>query len=309
MKKLYSSILTLLILIGLFTTVAYAWISLATINHIEDLKLSAMTAFELEMSVDGINYSNQLSSDEILSEIKGLRFIDVTSNDGINFSHGYHQPSKARVNKDYMSIVFHFRTTSDYIEIHLADNVTEDIDYNNPPEHGTYITSEGVMFQSKTTFNYDQNTIIEKDDINKFYARDAMRVSLRDINSNNKAKIFDLSNDQERGYGEVYGALSYLNSFSNQNILPPIDIPNTIYELSKFSNEDPIALSYESRIITLKKDEDDRDSKTNKPYYKGSVEMNVWLEGWDADAFDAIYKDMLKMQFTFKAVKVEGALE
>jgi len=30
--------------------------------------------------------------------------------------------------------------------------------------------------------------------------------------------------------------------------------------------------------------------------------MTIWLEGWDADLFDAILGDRIKMQFEFKAV-------
>lgn len=309
MKKIYSSALALMILIVLFTTVSYAWLYLATVNTIENISLTASGGNNLEISLDGTNYKTNITGQEILEHLKKLKFKDVTSNDGINFLQSYKNPHKAIKNKDYLSVTFYFRTTTQYTEIHLSDLVKGDVDYDNPPLEGTYITSKGMMFKSKVDFQYGENTMINKGDINKFYAKDAMRVSFveKDIVTNeliNQAKIFDLSGDEERGFGKTYGALSYLNKIKSELNTPPTISPNTIYELSTFSDTDPVALNDKSKIVTLKKTSD--KSNSNRFYYQGAVVMNVWLEGWDADAFDAIYDDLLKMQFSFKAVMPEN---
>lgn len=309
MKKIYSSALGLMVLLALFSTVSYAWLYLATVNTIENLSLTASGGNNLEISLDGVNYKTNISGTEILDQMKKLQFKDVTSNDGINFLQSYKNPHQAVKNKDYLSVTFYFRTTTQYREVHLSDLIKGKIDYNDPPLEGTYITSKGMMFKSKVDFQYDQDTIIYEGETNKFYAKDAMRVSFveKDILTNKlttKAKIFDLSGDEDRGFGKTYGALSYLNKVRDELNKPPQVIPETIYELSSFSDVNPIALNDKSKIVTLEKTDD--LSSSNRFYYKGAVVMNVWLEGWDADAFDAIYKDLLKMQFSFKAVMPEG---
>jgi hypothetical protein len=31
--------------------------------------------------------------------------------------------------------------------------------------------------------------------------------------------------------------------------------------------------------------------------------MNIWIEGWDADLFDPVLEDRIKIQLQFKAVR------
>jgi hypothetical protein len=47
---------------------------------------------------------------------------------------------------------------------------------------------------------------------------------------------------------------------------------------------------------------DQKDDK-NQTYYVGKVTMNIWLEGWDADCFDAILDDVIRIQLKFRAGK------
>lgn len=306
MRKLYISVLGLFITISLFSTIAYAWINLATINVIENINLSASSNSGLEISLDGINYYETIPNNVIKSAVNKIIFADVTSNDGINFYKNYKNITKAIANKDYLSLEFHFRTVSRYSEVHLSDNVLIVDDYNNPPTTGTYITSKGVLWEANTSFQYSEDRYIEEGEVDTFYAKDAMRVAF--VNKNidpNTAKIFDLSGNEARGFGKPYGAIDYLNKFNNENNIAP-NAPKTIYQLSTFSDEAPTALTYDSRIITLERSSE--VNSNNQAYYKGRVIMNIWLEGWDADAFDAIHRDQLKMQFTFKAVMPEGTI-
>lgn len=306
MRRLYISILGLFITITLFSTIAYAWLNLATVNVIENISLTAVSNSKLEISLDGINYYESIPEDVMKDAINKMQFTDITSNDGINFFKNYKSFTNAIPNKDYLSLEFHFRTKSVYREVHLSDNILKVGDYNNPPTIGTYITSKGVLWEAKTSFLYDVDHYIEAGEVDTYYAKDAMRVAFVNKNAEPlKAKIFDLSGNEHRGFGKPYGAIDYVNKHNNEQNVAPKG-PETIYELSTFSDIDPLALTYESRIITLKRDANINGD--NDPYYKGVVVMNVWLEGWDADAFDAIHKDHVKMQFTFRAVIPEGEL-
>ena len=38
-------------------------------------------------------------------------------------------------------------------------------------------------------------------------------------------------------------------------------------------------------------------------YYLGNATLNIWIEGWDADAFDAILGDQILIQLEFITAK------
>ena len=66
MKKLYISLLTFFLFTIIFGTVTYAWITIATVNNIEGMYLSASTGDELQISTDGYNFSSVLDEEAML---------------------------------------------------------------------------------------------------------------------------------------------------------------------------------------------------------------------------------------------------
>lgn len=298
MRKIKISIILFLIIVLSTLTTVYAWIALANVNKIENISLNAVANYELLMSIDGENFYTEIPKEIILQELKHLKFDDVTSDDGKTFYNYYEKRREARKNIDYISFTIYFQTTSRYTELHLSDNQS-DINYDYPPEIGTYIVSQGRHFKSEVDFLYNPNDIVKAGEIRQYFAHNAMRTSFYN-EEENIAKIFDLSGDELRGYGKAYGAVDYYNKTSELTLDLPETFPNTIYDLSTFSETAPYALTDSSYLLTLI----DKGNKTldNKNIKEGKLEMNIWLEGWDADAFDAILSDKLKMQFMFRAV-------
>lgn len=304
MRKIKISLVVFLFaMLSTFTTV-YAWLTLANVNRVQDISLNAIVGNDLLISLDGINYYDVIPKELILKELKDLQFDDVTSVDGINFSSHFKVDKTPTPNQEYISLDIYFQTTSRYKELHLSDNLIN-ADYYRPPKEGTYITSLGREFRSQVSYSYSPSETVNEGEVKKHFAKDAMRVSFYNYDDDT-TKIFDLSGDEERGFGKPYGAIDYFLK-RNQTILNPPEPPKTIYELSTFSEDMPIALTNSSYLITLK----DRGNKdiNNKTLYEGRIKMNIWLEAWDADAFDAILKDELKMQFMFRAVMLEQELE
>lgn len=158
MKDLVKSFITLILVAILFLTSSFAWISLANVNSVKDISLFAANSdsYNLDMSLDGINYyknSEGIPKEALFDLVKDVSLKDITTQDGINFSRNYYSNDIAKKNKDYISIDFHFRTTSNYTEVYLSDNKL-DVDYDDLPSSGTYITSRGINFRSKHTFLY-----------------------------------------------------------------------------------------------------------------------------------------------------------
>ena len=60
------------------------------------------------------------------------------------------------------------------------------------------------------------------------------------------------------------------------------------------------ALDNDSLITVLQ--ETDEVNEKGRSIYRGKIRINIWIEGWDADAFDSVENDRLKIQLQFKAL-------
>lgn len=279
-------------------TTTYAWISLATVNVISSIELGAKQNIELELSVDGINYYKNLPGDLILANMQKLKLTTLTSNDGINFNTLTSFEKEAVENEDYMRFEFYFRTKDKrYREVHLTNHL-KNVSFNDKVE-GTYITSKGKYFEPKVDYLNGENELVEAGTVLKQHASEAIRVSFTSDDLD-KPKIFDLSNNPNRGFGYKYGALDYYYKAEGVLLTPP-EGPEVVTKMSEFDEIDPVALNDTSYLLTLEKNGNDE-------YYRGNVLVHVWLEGWDADAYDAIYKDIIKIQFEFTGKMVYDEL-
>jgi hypothetical protein len=318
MRKTKRVLISLLTLIGLgliFSSATYAWITLSTINNIEGLSLTASAGDDLELSLDGENYYNQLPGELVEALFENMRLVDVTSLDGINFeTGGLRDKGVAVANEHYISFDLWIRTTRPEHNIYLINHIDSMSDFNTE-EIGTYAISEGVLWVAKSGFfnGPSVDDWVEAGDIDRYYASQAVRMSFielpddlntQDVRNPNDLNrfVFDPSNNPYRGYGITYGAFSYFFQRTRWWITAPTIIPEVSYRLTELDPNDPYqALDNESLIAELQPTgiigEKDRE------YYSSKVRINIWIEGWDADAFDSIDKDRIKFQIQFKAAR------
>ena len=66
----------LVIMFLLLGNVTLAWINLPKINSVDDISLSVKINTTLEISLDGINYGSEISSNEIKNVLKNVVFRD-----------------------------------------------------------------------------------------------------------------------------------------------------------------------------------------------------------------------------------------
>lgn len=312
MRKLILSVTTLLIITMTFTTVAYAWITIATVNHIEGLHLSASTADELKISIDGFNFSQTLDTQVLEDLMINQNLTDVTTLDGINFqTGGLRDQGIAYPNIDYLSFEIWFRTSKTQRNVYLVDNVTPNANYDTSMV-GTYVVSKGVSWISNIDFqNGIENTdMVYTGEKHTYYAKDAIRIGFEELldkpydqrDEKELANfIFDPSNDPNMGYGKAYGAYDYFKKTSSKNLLLPINSPDTIYQLSQALEDNPYMANNNQSLITSLQPTGLYDSE-GKQMYQSKVRINIWVEGWDANAFDAVLKDYIKIQLQFKSM-------
>jgi len=298
-----------------FGTVTYAWISLSTINNLDGLSLSASTGEELQISLDGINYASTIPTQELLQWTEKISLYDVTTHDGITFFTGGRREVKiATPNEHYLSFELYFQTSAPEKDIYLVNNTSKIARYDSNIE-GTFVVSRGVQWQAKHTFQFgpSEDDIVEKNEIRTYYASDAVRLGFIElIDENNtidfrlndelKRFFFDPSEDEIMGVGKSYGATAYYYLNIGLNEPFPDDLPEVSYRLSEINPKNPYeALDNESHIARLQPT-GTYDSDGDE-IYRGKVLINIWIEGWDANAFDAVGDDRIKIQLQFKALK------
>jgi hypothetical protein len=311
MKKIYISFLTLIVFTVIFGTVTYAWITIATVNNIEGMYLTASTGDELQISTDGYHFSTTLGEEELLDIFEDQSLKDVTTLDGINFYRGGLNPiGEATANKDFLSFELWFRTTTKERYVYLVNDVSNQMSYDITMQ-GTYFISRGVEWTANVDFLYDYDDIVKTGETRTYYAKDSLRIGFQEVidgpydqrnESDLNTMIYDPSNNQNRGYGESIGAYNYFLTTQITQISLPEEKPQTIYELTQIAEDNPYqALDNQSLITELQPtgffDEDGNE------IYQSKVIVNIWIEGWDADAFNAVLKDYIKIQLQFKNLK------
>ncbi|MFA5560654.1 MAG: hypothetical protein WC964_02650, partial [Acholeplasmataceae bacterium] len=157
MKKVYISILSIFLLGIAFGTVTYAWLEISNVNTIEEMGVTASLGDDLQVSLDGETYFNEITS-EMLRELFGrIQLTDVTSQDGIHFeTGGLRRDDKIVVNRDYLSFPIWFRTDLAQRSIYLVNNTNHLSTYEDPVA-GTYVVSRGIAWEAPIDFTYAPN--------------------------------------------------------------------------------------------------------------------------------------------------------
>ncbi len=311
MRKLYISLLTL-ILVGLtLTTSVFAWFQVSRTGMIEGVELGVALDDDLMISLDGIDYYKDISK-EMLSSVIGPNPVlkNVTTQDGINFYQGpLAQSSRARPRTEYIAFDIHFRLTSDHPNsnyhqkyVYLSDR-TNPTYQNASQTKGTFITSMGRPWVNPISFQNGME-IVPAGTNRVYYAKDAMRISARNADAN-EVFIYDVSQDRYRGFGKIFGAYDYYINRLGVSLDIPAEPEHTIYQLTEFSSlQNDIALDKRSLLSELS-----LVSETEDIYvYEGKTTISIWLEGWDADAFDAILSDKLFMRLNIRSARFEEVI-
>ena len=295
MKKIYITLATIFFLTITLTISGVAWFNISNISLIDDIALKAGSGDLLELSLDGQTFNKTLDEKVIKEKLKKLKFKDITTQDGFNFFKNPYQTETQRAtpNIDYISIEVWFRVTAQAEDqkdkhVFLANGKNHAYEIEN--KTGTFITSKGKRWESDIDFKYSDHDVVRKNEINTYYAKDAMRIGVNHKDENKF--IYDVSNNENRGYGKAFGAYDYYNQKNNETLRLPTEKPqNQIYELSAWDKEEAGVVNHnQSYIMTLEKQD---------AYYIGQATINIWLEGWDPDAFDAILNDHVMIQLEF----------
>lgn len=235
-KKIFLSIMSLLLLVITFATTTYAWFEINSSASVEGFDFQVNSGEGFLVSIDGINYYNDLDaqkikqaivvgydptrykienekvvyydtgisiSDEDVDDIlNNILLLPRTSTDGIEIKDLYNAPSNSNEGS-FMQFSIYFRTTSleesdnmDY-DIYLA---TEDITLDD----GTILPKTSIISDPTNVSLEAQMTTTgglknPGDDI-QVYSANAMRMSIEDTSlETTKATIYELTNSMDLG--------------------------------------------------------------------------------------------------------------
>lgn len=304
-RKILFSVLTLIYAAVAFTQATFAWITLNNETFLRDAELSIMNDSGLYLSLNGSDYKTNLTNEDIKNALESNILGDVTTTDGINF---FDKENKLLEPLDnYISFTLWVKTYDPTVkELFLVENVTEKINYQTALENeidGTFVVSKGINWMSDIDFTYGKENI-KKGSINFFEAANAIRIAVVEENLDEEFEvskkedlirfIYDPSENKEMGFGVPTGAYEYGKIKNNDDSLPTV-FPNTKYSLSTFKN--PYLANNDNSVCA--KFQETKD-EFGVPCYYTKVTVNIWLEGWDADCFDAILGDKLLIQLKFR---------
>ena len=307
-KKLILSLGVFLFACVSLLTTTFAWFSIAQDATVGDLSMSISGGQELLVSLDGVNFFDNLTSEEIqkaFGENVSITNVTTTDLDVYHSSYSYDQLSLA--NKDYITFDLWFKTNDALCNgLFLTNNLTPTYNYEtakNESLRGTYCFSKGVEYTNPVDFQYSESELRTANTKATYYAADAMRIGIKELNVDvvelNEVDtreelqkfIYDPSEDEERGFGSIYGALDLLKKRLDGSVTPPVQKPDTKYQLSMMEYN-YYATSNASHCATFQQG-------TDGAFY-AKVRVSIWCEGWDADCLDGILNDHVLVQLYFR---------
>lgn len=297
-------------------TTTFAWFSIAQDATVGDLSMEISGGTELLVSLDGINYHDDLDAETLKNHLGGrLEVTHVTTYDLTNFYSSYDNEQVAIPNTDYITFDLWFRT-NDFMctGLFLTNNITPNYNYETALSNklrGTYCLSEGVNYSCPIDFKYSETETRLANTSYTYYGADAIRIGIEELNidvaplkevdnrTDLKKFIFDPSEDETRGFGTAYGQYDILKQRVDSSIVLPVNKPNTVNQLS--------TMQYNYYAVNNNSHCGDFQQGTDN-YYYCKIRVSIWCEGWDADCLDGILKDNVLMQLYFRgAVPAESS--
>ena len=258
----------------------------------------------------------EITSDEKIELFKKTKLIPRTSYNGINLTDMYNAEAVAN-DGSYVEFNVYFKATSEVAE----DNKIYDIYLNG--EDKTLIdgrvvkksTIESIdathnrLYADLKTFNRNsamlEEVVYHSGDTIDVYSSNAIRMSIQDTTLETpKAAIYELTNSYDLGsYATDYnGADVALSKLYDSRYNAGFTYYNNLRRYNQIS-----AIAYNTKPSTYRDITDvtklEKVTRVKSGEEGKKVTFRIWLEGWDADCFDGIAKN-INVALSFTSVKV-----
>lgn len=305
-RKLLLSIITVVLTVVALGTTTFAWFTLTNTSVVQPFEAEIVADSGIEVAIG--THGTALSSPTSLNWVTTLTtqaiadYIDLTYGDNIVFTH---VTTTDAVSFSTLGATAMAGTTTGFLEIPLnfrSDTATE-IQWTS-----VSMTSPEEAWRVDTPFTDASGTLRAIDDMIMIDASNAMRIAMLAVNNSGTHKVVYEKPSTATGNivlgtggdlsflvtsGDELGAPGAMNYFYSKNASLPFgaDTAATIDADTAITGQ---------TIITM---DDVSGSTTNyEAVYFGQVMIRVWLEGWDANAYNSVLSRVISTEFVFTGV-------
>lgn len=314
-RKLLLSILTVVLTVVVLGTTTFAWFTITNVATVQayDAELKANEGIEIALGAiplagpDQLNWVTNLTAATIeeyiftnlANEPDGFKFDHVTSANGRNFytlfagDTGYEQ---AVTEEGYIELPLHFRS-----------NTADAIDWT-----GLTLTATPLAWNSDVSFiNVGGIDPIAVGTLLSVDPTDSVRVSFTgsvlvetvpttvttvfEKPAQNDNVVLGSGGDLSNGGLGIAGAMNYF--YAKNGVLPigadAVAVPLAITSVGTI------------RIVDMTLNTDTQSATYAGADYYGSVVVRIWIEGWDANAFNAILGGTITTSMEFTGATIE----
>lgn len=340
-RKLFISILTVAFAFVTLGATTFAWFTLTTTAKVETFDASMQSGTGIEMSLDGgSSYKNYFTKAEILDAITQeedgtITFNLVTSLNGIDMyryidlsvdAPGDSDNEEEVADTDYIEFDVWFRSPTEGARIYLLTD--------------TSTTSLGKSWKPDGTFSYGGQSINPTTSSFDVYLADTLRMSFEkytvtpgtlattasgdviiyELDPSIQGRSTDnLTNPEnyrlDTAIVKTSGMVPYYNAKNSEKPIKTafMDavsavLPEPIYQNSDLvgdldkvdieAGEGVEGYSHAPVLLTLTAAKTPHDG-----YYYGLMQVRIWAEGWDPDAFNSILGDSVDINLAFGGAK------
>ncbi len=308
-KKILTAATTLVFAAVAVAGSTYAWFTLNQTATVEQLNVDVTAGDGLYVSLTGVEgtFSDSIDPSSLLAG--NFKFIPVTTSDGKIFVDRKGVAIEGAANDDggYVSFDVYLRSKSE-LPIYLSSASVTSAEDSSLTLNVPVSEQTGAWEASKVT--YTGGTPAETTTLTT-RASNATRFS---VLGGGTDKIFDLADVV--GFGERVAPTNptdpvaswnwgtdYNRAFEYLNRVSPNDLTGATFAGTTAAIVTTIPGDPGAPIVTLETAGGTTfDGKiwTDDDWYAKKLTVNIWLEGWDADCFDVLFNDTVKIDMVFK---------
>lgn len=336
-RKLFISLFAAVFALITLGATTFAWFTLTTTVAVEQFEAEITSGTGIEVSLDGVTFTNLITNEKIVEKIKSINFGGSTGSivlDPVTTANGYSDfkildisdpatPSLQNATENDKWIIFFLYFRTPYREadqntwVYMLDDTT--------------ITSDPVTWFSDADFTHTSGVQILSGASKQIFACNSLRMSFQTftmtteqvgtMNPFNKTSVgtdtvviyeldpvieptseYDGNNRLDKEI-KSYGMVSYFRAktggdIDGINLLAHFNnnvLPDGVLKSENLVNEAALEGDMTNKAAIVKLTTVD----ANERYYYGVVKVQMWIEGWDPDCYNAIMAGKLKVNLSF----------
>jgi hypothetical protein len=299
-RKLVLSVLTVVLTVAALGTTTFAWFTLTNTTVIQPFEVTVTESTGFQMAIGNpvlgqenlLDWVNILVAEDIEAYIVDtygtLRLNAVTTADGINFF-SVDMNASTGTGSGFLELPINFRSEQEL-----------QIQWTNVTFPGTTFLWEAdqpfVTAKGQPVISGDDISIFPADSVRIAIVGNVPTVGYELPNSVTNVVLTGGTTPLDLSYlttiGDGLGAQGNLNYYANKNggNLPVGANAVTVLETITALNNEPIF--------------DLEASTTSGQAFYGKVMIRIWIEGWDANMYDAVLSSVISLGFSFAGVEV-----